>query len=464
MTSLQRKVIHQRIKEWLVFDCRATKAFIAVTGLAIGLSLILAGRALKGTSILAAIHRANLSESTDKIIEKYFARALSPEPTGIAQRIRDAIYSYPKNAPITKNIQRFLNNPETILNGCTLVLKSPSNNEKGVLYVYYSYLYPLLLRTFDAKKITEKYRLVLEPSWSGFCDLNILCTSQLQEDIVVGFGEPRDANFLKSASKNLIPGNFTGNTWIDTETFKPIENATKDIDVIVVASWAWYKRHWAIFRAIKTLRDEGYRLKIALVGYPVDMSMSELKELASNYGVLDQIEFHERVSTQEVNALLNRSKVNLLWSRREGTPRTIPEGMAAGVPAIMRSGFNYGAQYGHINEQTGVYADEKDLPAKILKFLSNSGKFNPRSWILENMTPEVSTNNLNETLRKISQDNGEEWSRQAEIKISTLDGLKYKNEENQRKYKTDNEFLKTCIRKSRSSAKLESIELSSRPM
>jgi glycosyltransferase involved in cell wall biosynthesis len=446
MTPLQRKILTIRIKEWLFFDSKISKSVIATTGLIAGIFLLAIGRNLKGTSILSAIHRANLSAPVDKIIQKYFANALSDNPRGLSKKIQEAIYSYPQNAPISKNIQRFIDKPEDILNGCTLVLKSPSNNEKGVLYLFYSYLYPLLLRTYDAKRITENYRLVLEPSWSGFCDLNILCTNQLSEDIVVGFGEPRDADFLKSVSKNLIPGNFTGNTWIDTDTFKPLENVVKDIDVIVVGSWAWYKRHWAIFKAIKTLRDKGHRVKVALVGYPVDMTIDQVKDLASLYGVIDQIEFHERVSTTEVNRLLNRSKVNLLWSRREGTPRTIPEGMAAGVPAIMRRGFNYGASYPHINSRTGTYSDEGSLPADIMRVISKSSEFSTREWIVANMTPEVSTTQLNDSLKKIAASNNEVWTKDVAIKISTLDGLKYKVPDNQEIFNSDNTFLKKCIK------------------
>jgi glycosyltransferase involved in cell wall biosynthesis len=447
MTPLQLKIITIRIKEWLFFDSKISKSVIATTGLIAGMLLLAIGRNLKGTSILSAIHRANLSAPVDKIVEKYFANALSDHPRGLSKKIQEAIYSYPQNAPISKNIQRFIDKPEDILNGCTLVLKSPSNNEKGVLYLFYSYLYPLLLRTYDAKRITEKYRLVLEPSWSGFCDLNILCTNQLSEDIVVGFGEPRDAEFLGSVSKNLIPGNFTGNTWIDTDTFKPLENVVKDIDVIVVGSWAWYKRHWAIFRAIKTLRENGHRLKVALVGYPVDMTIDEVKELAKLYGVIDQIEFHERVSTAEVNYLLNRSKINILWSRREGTPRTVPEGMSAGIPAIIRKGFNYGANYAHISSQTGIYSDEDDLPNDILNLISIAGQLKPRDWIIQNMTPEISTRNLNETLKKIAITHEESWKSPATVKISTLDGLKYKNKLDEAIFLKDNEFLKQCILK-----------------
>jgi glycosyltransferase involved in cell wall biosynthesis len=446
MNTLQRKLLYKKIQEWALFDSPITKVAIAIIGYVSGVTLLSIGQNSRGTALLASIHRANLFSTVDCLIESKFKQALSNNTDRMSSGIREAIYSYPQNAPISKNITRFIEHPESILNGCALILKTPSENEKGVLYLFYSYLYPLLLRTFDARKITQKYRLVLEPSWSGFCDLSILCTSQLQQDIVVGYGEPRDASFLNSVCKNLIPGNFTGNTWIDVETFKPIQGTNKDIDVIVVASWAWYKRHWAIFEALKTLRKRGHKLKVALVGYPVDMTMSELQDLASSYGILDQIEFYERVSTQEVNQLLNRSKVNLLWSRREGTPRTIPEGMAAGVPAIIRKGFNYGAAYNHINDQTGIYSDEKSLPNDILRIIAEAEHFNPRPWIIKHMTPETSTQNLNDALKKIAANNNENFFKDAEIKLNTLHGLIYKNANNIHAFHSDKQFLLECIR------------------
>jgi hypothetical protein len=120
--------------------------------------------------------------------------------------------------------------------------------------------------------------------------------------------------------------------------------------------------------------------------------------------------------------------------------------MAAGVPAIMRRGFNYGASYPHINNRTGIYSDEENLPTDIVRLINKSSEFSPRDWIIANMTPEVSTAKLNDSLEKISSVNNEAWTKGVAIKISTLDGLKYKDPDNQELFYPDNAFLKKCIK------------------
>jgi hypothetical protein len=58
----------------------------------------------------------------------------------------------------------------------------------------------------------------------------------------------------------------------------------------------------------------------------------------------------------------------------------------------------------------------------------------------------VSTAKLNDSLEKISSVNNEAWTKGVAIKISTLDGLKYKDPDNQELFYPDNAFLKKCIK------------------
>jgi hypothetical protein len=62
------------------------------------------------------------------------------------------------------------------------------------------------------------------------------------------------------------------------------------------------------------------------------------------------------------------------------------------------------------------------------------------------MTPEASTIKLNDLLRTIAISNKEEWSQDVAIKISTLDGLKYKYQEESERFHSDNDLLKQYIK------------------
>ena len=62
----------------------------------------------------------------------------------------------------------------------------------------------------------------------------------------------------------------------------------------------------------------------------------EVVDLAAHCGVADQLEIHELVDHERVNQLLNRARVSLVWSRREGINRAVVESMFAGVPCLLR--------------------------------------------------------------------------------------------------------------------------------
>ena len=97
-------------------------------------------------------------------------------------------------------------------------------------------------------------------------------------------------------------------------------------------------------------------MKAILVGYPMGQTKDDVCERAKYYGVFDQLEIHESITSEEVNTHFSRAKVNVLWSRREGWNRAIIEGMFAGVPCVLRKGHNYGFRYPYINANTGCYS------------------------------------------------------------------------------------------------------------
>jgi glycosyltransferase involved in cell wall biosynthesis len=443
--KVRSRIARERFREWLFFDSRIARAALAIAAYLVGISMLWAGRNDRGAAILAQAHRANALGIVDRAIERLFKRALDGASDRLAKGVRTAIASYPENVPVAPHTRQFLDDPDLLLNGCSLVLKSPAANEKGVLYLYYSYVYPFFVRAFNMNAITQRYRIVLEPSWSGFCDMNVLSLAILDQSIVVGAGEARDARFLRSVSTKLIPSDFTGNTWVDTDRFRPLPGVTKDIDVIVIAAWAWYKRHWAIFRALKTLRKKGHKLQVALVGYPIDMTAEDILGVARHYGVEDQIELHENVPHAAINQLLNRSKVNLLWSRREGSNRAIAEGMAADVPCILRKGFNYGESYPHINPATGRFADEGNLTDVLLEMIAHTSRGEARSWMMTRMTPIESTRRLNQTLKDVAASLGESWTQEAVVKVSQLSGLAYLEPADSERFEADNAFLSSQI-------------------
>jgi glycosyltransferase involved in cell wall biosynthesis len=252
--------------------------------------------------------------------------------------------------------------------------------------------------------------------------------------------------FLKQCPATLIPVPSAGNWWVDPELYRPLPDAKQDADLVMVAAWADFKRHWAFFAALGKLRQEGRVLKTLLAGYPSGLTMQEIADLASYFGIRDQIELYEWLPPEEVNRLVNRAKVNVLWSRREGFNRAVVEGMFAGLPFVMRKGHNYGDPQAHVNAQTGCYATEEELPRVLVEMVDHPEKYSPREWAMANMTCLHGTKILNESIRGEALRRGEPWTEDLVGHVSVLHGNKYLNPGDAERFRPDYAFLETMLR------------------
>lgn len=381
-----RAILKQRLTESLFCDSKLFQAGLGSACTISGELLWRLGKRGRAFSLFSKVHRAAWSEWGSRRAESAVREAVDAKANGRPHPMLDLYRSYVATIGPTPATAKFFEHPESLLNGCSLVLKSPGESERGVLILYYSYIYPLFHKYFDLPAISKRYALVLEPSWSGFCDLNVLSYQLLDEPVVVGALEPRDADFLKATRSNLVPVSFSSNSWVDDRVFRPDPSTPKDIDILIVSGWGWYKRHWAFFSALKEVVRRGRRPRVALIGYPLGLTANDILEQAQYYGVRDLVEIHEWLKPHEVAALLNRAKVLVLWSRKEGVNRSIIESMFTDTPVIVREGFNYGYHYPYINEDTGRFASEKTFPNVLLEVLDNPTAFAPRKWAMEHLT------------------------------------------------------------------------------
>ncbi len=439
-------VIFQQFRDWLLSDFTPARRLIGGTTAIIGIVLLAIGHRQSDLDAVSRVHRSDYFPALNCLITRLMAQALAGSQGWIAKQLRLAVHQYPNTIIPNERNLKFFTNPKKLFPANIIVLKSPGTNERGVIYLYYSYVYPLFMRLLDAKAVSSRYHLVLEPSWSGYFDPNILTTLQLNTPIFVGSIEPRDIDFLKAVHPNLIPVSVSGNTWVDANVFRPLADIRKDFDLISIAAWARYKRHWAMFRAVARMRAMGRAPRLALVGYPLELTATDILAQARLFNIEDLIEIFECLTPTEVNAVLNRSKVHILWSRREGVNRAIIEAMAAGVPNIIRHGFNYGYHYPYIDSRTGKFATEQDMPKVLIDMIDNYRKYSPRDYVLSFMTPTASTQRLNQEIRKVALSIGEVWTRDLAIKVSTLDGLTYLDSSDNQRFADDYRFLETVIR------------------
>jgi glycosyltransferase involved in cell wall biosynthesis len=214
----------------------------------------------------------------------------------------------------------------------------------------------------------------------------------------------------------------------------------------MIASWGRFKRHVRFFAALAELKRRGQRLTGTLIGYPTDCQMTDIAQEAADFGVLDQIELLEWLTPEQVNHYLNRSKVNVIWSRREGVNRVIIEGMCANVPCILREGFNYGYRYPYVNPETGRFANEATLADTILELIETYQRQRPREWVMEHMTCQKGTEIIEAAVREVALGRGESWTSGPVVRVCELNANRYWNEDDRRRFAKDYEYLSSLAR------------------
>lgn len=294
--------------------------------------------------------------------------------------------------------------------GDLLILKPClGHREKGVILVQYNDSFRKLIAIYDVGRLAARYRLVLEPSTWGYRDAAILSFADCGTDVIVEAQHESDFAFIDATGTGLIPIRIGAGDWIDHHRFQPLPVEKKVFDVVMVASWQRIKRHDLLFRAVGRCGDAVR--SVALIGYPAGgRTKDEVADEAERYGVRDRIHLFERIPREEVGRVISQSRIGVMLTIREGANKGIYECFFSGVPVVI-SARNIGINRDHINDMTGVVADDDELAQALVDILKIPGRFRPREWALQETGYENSTRRLNERLRQCALAHGESWTR-----------------------------------------------------
>ena len=148
----------------------------------------------------------------------------------------------------------------------TLILKAPrADGEKGALLVVTDYNWlRLFVNIPDLRALEEEYFLILSTSWSP-ADYAIIAT---------GLTCWRGPLFIQACNYKEIPklNEFHPRVhclptiacdWINPDLFQPKPHAQRQTDILMVANWEPFKRHWQLFDALRQLPRD---LRITLIG------------------------------------------------------------------------------------------------------------------------------------------------------------------------------------------------------
>jgi glycosyltransferase involved in cell wall biosynthesis len=432
--------------EYLEYDSRAARWLTATCGAAAAGALWTAGQRARAFTLLSRIHRSGGAESVTSGIERALASLNRQERHGKRTGLWDFYEAHTRESLRIGQAAGVVSRPETLFGYRAIVLKGASEGERGVLVVDYSYIFPVFAALFDLDAIASRYYIVLEPSWRGLCTADILSYSRFDFPVFIETIEPRDTAFIEGLGANFVTVPIAANWWVDHRLVRERPGIERDIDVIMVAAWGDVKRHWRFFKVLAGLRRRGHRLKVALVGYKSDKSRQDIEDEARHFGVVDQLSIYERLPLDEVGALLARSKVHVLWSRKEGSNRAIVEALFAGVPIVVRDGLSYGYHYPYVNESTGCFATEATLGDAILRVIERRDQYHPREWAMANMSCQGATRILESSIRSVAVAAGEKWTRGLVAKTVHLESQRYWDPDDKGRFEEDYAFLRAAQR------------------
>lgn len=295
----------------------------------------------------------------------------------------------------------------------SIILKAPRDGgEKGVLLMTFEYNWARLLLGLSEEEfrwVDEHFDLVLSTSWSP-TDYAVLALalSKAKGTIFVQSCNYTEIETIERFNPRLKCLSTLPCDWINPSLYQPRSPAERTTDIVMVANWGEFKRHWDLFRALAHMPAS---LKVVLIGQKEGgRTIETLRSLAQDFGVPQQLEFIESVPIEEVARQQCQAKVSLIMTRREGCCVAAVESLFAGCALAMREDAHVGP-LAYINGQTGRRLRPLHLAEDLMALLADASQLEPRAWAVEHVAGEVSRQKLDLLLEAHAKNCGLPWTR-----------------------------------------------------
>lgn len=290
----------------------------------------------------------------------------------------------------------------------SLLLKVPGpNGEKGVLYSSFEYNWMRIVAHHDAERFFKKYFLVGASSWSppdytAFANLAGLS----RDPVFIGISNIHDLETYKLFEPTIQAVPLMACDWIDPSRYVPKPFREREIDILMVANWLPFKRHWLLFEALRRMDS---RLRVVLIGRNGGgRTEASIRAEANAFGVRQDIEYLTNIPADEVMHYQCNAKVATLLSDREGSCVAVAECLFADTPVAMMRDAHVGAK-AHINDQTGALMSRHEVATNLNRLLERPDELQPRMWAENNISCQESSRRLNEQLKNYSIAAGLPW-------------------------------------------------------
>ena len=258
-----------------------------------------------------------------------------------------------------------------------IILKRPNGaGEKGVLLISFENQWLRLFRHANVAALASDYHLVLAPSWSPPHDCAFLLASRLWPGPLFHLlSNFHDVAAFGRLAANSVPVPLLASSWVHPGVFTPDLRATKVYDIVVLANFSKYKRHFSLF---KMLRHMPASTSVLLLGKGWQgRDETTLRREASWYGVEDRITVRVGLPDDEMISAMRSAKVGFIPSLNEGSCVAVMELLFCDIPVALFDEAIIGSKV-FLNPCTGMLLQRRHAAAQMTTFLARQKEYTPR--------------------------------------------------------------------------------------
>jgi glycosyltransferase involved in cell wall biosynthesis len=290
----------------------------------------------------------------------------------------------------------------------SVILKTPqSPAERGVLLVSFESEIEKLARSVSFPRLEASYQIVFVPTWQPFYAGSLFRFVRVaRRPFFLMPSAARDAALCQELSPLCEALPFQSSSWVSSSFGRA--GAVRNIDLLMLANFSKYKRHWRLFEAVGSMPRE---TRVVVAGRPLGgRTLGSLRAEAAAFGAEQRIEFVENPSDDEVEALLERTRVLFAPSHKEGSYIGVVEAMMAGAAVAMYDNAQIGSRE-YVNERTGFFlSPRRPLAPQLMACLAATPERDPAAWARANCSAEVNVERWNGIMRERSRRSGEPWT------------------------------------------------------
>jgi glycosyltransferase involved in cell wall biosynthesis len=281
--------------------------------------------------------------------------------------------------------------------------------ERGVLLVSFESQLEELLRSAAFEEVEQRYLIAFLPTWQpAHSRALFLLAARARLPYVVMPASQADLALPNVLGKLCCTVPLQASNWSSASDFARSASIDRDIDILMVANFAGYKRHWRLFEGLTQLSQP---LRVVLAGTPWEGRHAvDLLREARAFGVTMPIEIVSNPSNPEIASLMRRARLLCALSHKEGSYIAVAEALLAGTPVAMFRDAVIGSKI-FINDKTGILLERgRSLGPQLLSALRVADSLDPRDWAARTISAEASGPLLNSALQRVARSHGERWS------------------------------------------------------